>query len=64
MYFFAKGIIITNKKTIIQIVLSEKYTKKLEYIAKEEERSKSNQGARIIERFIDEYEEKHGEINP
>lgn len=53
-----------TKKPIIQIVLSEKYTKKLEYIAKEEERSKSSQGARIIERFIDEYEEKHGEIKP
>ena len=39
-----------TKKPVIQIVLTEKY-------------SKSNQGARIIEKFIDEYEEKHGEIN-
>lgn len=52
-----------TKKPVIQIVLTEKYSKKLDYIAKEEERSKSNQGARIIEKFIDEYEEKHGEIN-
>lgn len=52
-----------TKKPVIQIVLTEKYSKKLAYIAKEEERSKSNQGTRIIEKFIDEYEEKHGEIN-
>lgn len=52
-----------TKKPVIQIVLTEKYSKKLAYIAEEEERSKSNQGARIIEKFIDEYEEKHGEIN-
>lgn len=52
-----------TKKPVIQMVLTEKYSKKLAYIAKEEERSKSNQGARIIEKFIDEYEEKHGEIN-
>ena len=52
-----------TKKPIIQIVLSEKYNKKLEYIAKDNERSKSNQGARIIEQFIDEYEDKHGTIN-
>lgn len=51
-----------TKKPIIQIVLTEKYNKKLNYIAQEEERSKSNQGARIIEKYIDEYEEKHGEI--
>ena len=51
-----------TKKPIIQIVLTEKYNKKLDYIAKEEERSKSNQGARMIEKYIDEYEEKHGEI--
>lgn len=51
-----------TKKPIIQIVLTEKYNKKLAYIAKEEERSKSNQGARMIEKYIDEYEEKHGEI--
>lgn len=51
-----------TKKPIIQIVLTEKYNKKLTYIAQEEERSKSNQGARIIEKYIDEYEEKHGEI--
>lgn len=52
-----------TKKPVIQIVLTEKYNKKLAYIAKEEEHSKSNQGARIIEKFIDEYEEKHGEIS-
>ena len=31
-----------TKKPVIQIVLTEKYRKKLAYIAKEEERSKSN----------------------
>ena len=51
-----------TKKPIIQIVLTEKYNKKLAYIAKEEERSKSNQGSSMIEKYIDEYEEKHGEI--
>ena len=52
-----------TKKPVTQIVLTEKYSKKLAYIAKEEEHSKANQGARIIEKFIDEYEEKHGEIS-
>ncbi len=53
-----------TKKPIIQIVLSKKYTEKLEYIAKREERSKSAQGARIIEEYIENYEAEHGEISP
>lgn len=51
-----------TRKPIIQVVLSEKYAKKLEYIAKDEERSKSAQCARIIEKFIDDYEQQHGTI--
>lgn len=51
-----------TKKPIIQIVLSEKYTKKLEYIAQKEERSKSAQGARIIEEYINKYEAENGTI--
>lgn len=51
-----------TKKPITQIVLTEKYSKKLSHIAKEEGRSKSSQGAKIIEKYIDEYEEKNGTI--
>lgn len=51
-----------TKKPIVQVVLNEKYTKKLEYIAQEEQRSKSNMGAKIIEKYIDEYEKENGKI--
>lgn len=51
-----------TKKPITQIVLTEKYSKKLKYLADQEQRSKSNQGARIIEQYIDNYEKEHGEI--
>lgn len=52
-----------TKKPILQVVLSEKYNKKLKIIANSEERSASSQGARIIEKFIDDYEKEHGEID-
>ena len=51
-----------TKKPVTQIVLTEKYSKKLDYIAKQEDRSKSSQGARIIEQYIDKYEEINGAI--
>lgn len=51
-----------TKKPIVQIVLEEKYYKKLKTIANQEQRSASNQGARIIEKYIEQYESEHGEI--
>ena len=51
-----------TKKPVTQIVLTEKYSKKLTYLAKQEQRSRSNQGARIIEQYIDNYEERNGAI--
>lgn len=51
-----------TKKPIVQIVLTEKYHKKLTAIAKQEDKSTSSQGAKIIEKFIDDYETQYGEI--
>lgn len=51
-----------SRKPIVQIVLNSKYYTKLKKLAEDEERSLSNQGQRIIEKYIDEYESKHGEI--
>lgn len=51
-----------TKKPIVQIVLTEKYHKKLKALADIEQRSASNQGARIIEKFIDAYELENGTI--
>ena len=51
-----------TKKPVVQVVLEEKYYKKLKALAEPEKRSCSNQGARIIEKYIDEYEAEHGEI--
>lgn len=52
-----------TKKPIVQIVLTEKYHKKLKQIARLEDKSASSQGAKIIEQFIDNYEAQHGEID-
>lgn len=51
-----------SKKPIVQIVLNTKYFSKLKKLAEQEERSMSNQGLRIIEKYIDEYKKEHGEI--
>lgn len=52
-----------TKKPIIQIVLEQKYFDKLKIIAAENDRKTSDQGRRIIEKFIDEYEQNNGAIN-
>lgn len=52
-----------TKKPIIQIVLEQKYFDKLKIIATENDRRTSDQGRRIIEKFIDEYEQNNGVIN-
>lgn len=52
-----------TKKPVIQVVLEEKYFKKIKKIADSEGRSMSNQASRIIEKFIDEYEKENGKIN-
>lgn len=52
-----------TKKPVVQIVLTEKYYKKLKHLAALEDKSASSQGAKIIEQFIDNYEAQHGEID-
>lgn len=51
----------TNKPKV-QVILTQKYYEKLLKIAAEEERSVSQATARIIEKYIDSYEEKNGKI--
>ena len=51
-----------TKKPVTQIVLEQKDHDKLKKIAEQENRSISNQGSRIIEKYIDEFEAAHGEI--
>lgn len=51
-----------TKKPVVQVVLEERYYKKLKALAEPEKRSCSNQSARIIEQYIDAYEAEHGEI--
>ena len=51
-----------TRKPIIQIVLSETYTNKLRKLAEKEDKSNSKFGAKIIERYIDDYEKENGTI--
>lgn len=51
-----------TKKPVVQVVLEEKYYKKLKALAEPDKRSCSNQSARIIEQYIDNYEKEHGTI--
>lgn len=51
----------SNKKTA-QILLSDKYRKKLIILGKKEDKSISAIGNKIIEKYIDNYEATHGEI--
>ena len=52
-----------TKKPIVQIVLSESYYKKLQILGRKEDKSNSKIGAKIIERYIDDYEKENGTIN-
>lgn len=49
-------------KPKVQILLSEEYHKKFKALCEKERRSDSVMGAIMIEKFINEYEEEHGEI--
>lgn len=51
-----------TKKPIIQVVLTDKYNKKLKALANQEDKSTSSYTAKILEQHIDEYEKKHGNI--
>lgn len=51
----------SNKKTA-QILLSDKYRKKLIILGKKEDKSISAIGGKIIENYIDNYEAIQGEI--
>lgn len=51
-----------TKKPILQVVLTNEYNKKLKALAELKERSSSSLGAKIIEQYIDEYEQEHGPI--
>lgn len=52
-----------TKKPVVQIVLSESYYKKLQILGRKEDKSNSKIGAKIIERYIDDYEKENGAIN-
>ena len=52
-----------TKKPVLQIVLEKEYHSKLSKLASNKGRSASNQGARIIEKYIDEYENEPGTID-
>lgn len=53
-----------TKKPIIQVVLTDKYNKKLKALANQEDKSTSSYTAKILEQHIDQYEQLHGEIRP
>ena len=53
-----------TKKPIIQVVLTDKYNKKLKALANQEDKSTSSYTAKILEQHIDQYEQIHGEIRP
>ena len=52
-----------TKKPVVQIVLSESYYKKLQILGRKEDKSNSKIGAKIIERYIDDYEKENGAID-
>lgn len=52
----------TNKPKV-QTVITTKYFNKLKALAEQEERSISQMSAIMLERYLDEYEKEHGEIN-
>lgn len=51
-----------SRKPIVQIVLNNSYHNKLKALAELDDRSISNMGNKIIERYIDDYEKIYGEI--
>lgn len=51
-----------TKKPRIQTILEQEYYDKFSYLCKRDKRTESNLGKMIIEKYIDEYEQIHGEI--
>lgn len=51
-----------SKKPRIQAVISEEYYKKFKELCNRTGRTESNLAVRIIEKYIDEYEQMHGDI--
>lgn len=51
-----------TKKPIIQCLIDVEYYKKFKMLCKKDERSESKLGGIIIKKYIDNYEEIHGEI--
>lgn len=51
----------TNKPRI-QTILEVEYYEKFKYLCKRDGRTESNMAKQVITRFIDQYEEIHGEI--
>lgn len=49
-------------KPKVQVLLNEEYHKKFKALCKKERRSDSIMGALMIEKYINEYEAEHGEI--
>ena len=54
--------IMGTKKPIIQCILEQEYYEKFKTLCKKDERSESKLGGMIIKKYIDQYEEVHGEI--
>ena len=51
-----------TKKPRIQAILETEYYAKYQHLCKRDNRTESNMGKMIIEKYIDEYERIHGEI--
>lgn len=51
-----------TKKPRIQIILENEYAQKFKELCKQDGRTESNMGKRIIEKYIDNYESQYGEI--
>lgn len=52
----------STKKKVIQVILEDDYAEKFEYIREKDDRSASKMGAKMIKRYIDQYEEYNGRI--
>lgn len=51
-----------TKKPRLQLILETEYYEKYKYLCERDGRTESNLGKLIIQRYIDQYEEMHGEI--
>ena len=51
-----------TKKPRLQLILESEYYEKYKYLCDRDGRTESNMGKYIVQRYIDQYEEIHGEI--